>query len=129
MKHIILSLTCVSALLLTVAQPVLADNGGGFYSGEGVEGGIDQANAFETGGGTDVRETLTNILFGVLTFMGFIAVLMIVIAGIYLIIGGADEQQRDKAKKIVLYTVIGLLIILLAGAMVQFVATEIVGAT
>jgi ABC-type transport system involved in cytochrome bd biosynthesis fused ATPase/permease subunit len=61
------------------------------------------------------------VIFGILTFLGIIAVLIIVIAGIRLIIGGADEGQREKARDSILYAVIGLIVILLAGAIVQWV--------
>jgi len=80
----------------------------------------------DTGGGTDVHDALTSVIQTVLTFLGIIAVLVIVVAGIRLIIGGADEQQREKARNAVLYAVIGLILVLLAGAIVNFVADNFV---
>ncbi len=97
------------------------------YSGGGVEEGIDQANDLSTGGTTDVRETITSIMFGIITFLGIIAVLVIVIAGIILVVSGSDEGQRDKAIKMVIYAVVGLLIVLLAGAIVSFVNERFFG--
>ena len=75
----------------------------------------------DTGGGDNIHGALTNVINTVLTFLGIIAVLVIVIAGIRLIVGGADEQQREKARNAVLYAVIGLILVLLAGAIVKFV--------
>jgi len=97
------------------------------YSGGGVEEGIEQANDLSTGGTTDVRETITSIMFGIITFLGIIAVLVIVIAGIILVVSGSDEGQRDKAIKMVIYAVVGLLIVLLAGAIVSFVNERFFG--
>ena len=48
---------------------------------------------------------------------------MIVIAGIMLVISGGDEQQKDKAKKIIIYTIVGMLVIGFASAFVGFVAS------
>ena len=90
-----------------------------FYDGGGLQDGLNKAQQIDTGGTGDARETLRNILFGIISFMGVIAVLVIVIAGIILIIGGGDEQQRQKATKMVIYAIIGLLIIILAGAIVR----------
>ena len=78
----------------------------------------------DTGGGEDIHGALENVITKILTFLGIVAVIVIVVAGIRLIIGGADEQQREKARNAVLYAVIGLILVLLAGAIVRFVATN-----
>jgi hypothetical protein len=70
-----------------------------------------------------IREAILNILFRVLSFVGLIAVVVIVIAGIMLVISGGDEQQKDKAKKIIIYTIVGMLVIGFASAFVGFVAS------
>ncbi|MDP7477566.1 MAG: hypothetical protein QF442_03905 [Candidatus Peribacteraceae bacterium] len=69
-------------------------------------------------GGTDIRATIIATLRAVLNFMALAAVVMIVIAGIILVVSGGDEQMKDKAKRIILYTFIGLIIILMASAIV-----------
>lgn len=71
------------------------------------------------GNGSDIREVITDVLNNVLNFVGLIAVVAIVVAGIWLIVGMGSEDSRDRAKKIVLYTVIGLVIILLAKLIVN----------
>jgi type IV secretory pathway VirB2 component (pilin) len=74
------------------------------------------------GGPEDLRAGILEVLTYILGFLGLIAVIVIVIAGIRLIIGGADEGQREKARNAVLYAVIGLILVLLASAIVNFVA-------
>lgn len=76
-----------------------------------------------TGNGStsDIRVTAINVLRTILSFLGLVAVIVIVIAGIRLIIGGADEGQREKARNAVVYAIIGLVLILLARAIVDFV--------
>ena len=58
-----------------------------------------------------------------LSFVGIIAVVVIVIAGIMLLISGGDEGRKDTAKKIIMYAIIGLIIIALASTIVRFVAS------
>ena len=71
--------------------------------------------------GDSIRTTVLDIIQDVLSFMALVAVVVIIIAGIRLVVGGADEQQREKARNTVLYAVIGLILILLAQAIVGFV--------
>jgi type IV secretory pathway VirB2 component (pilin) len=70
---------------------------------------------------TDVRTTIVNILKFVLNFMALIAVIFIIIAGIRLIVSQGEEDQKEKAKKTIIYVVIGLLVILFARVIVEFV--------
>ncbi len=83
----------------------------------------------QIGPGTgDIQETILYVLNAALNFMGLVAVIVIVIAGIRLVVGGAEEQQREKAKHMIMYAVIGLIVIILASAIVNFVAdTMLVG--
>lgn len=74
------------------------------------------------GGNADIRQTIVNILKKVLEFMALVAVVLIVIAGIRLVISQGDEGEKDKAKKTIIYVIIGLVVIVLARAIVEFVA-------
>lgn len=74
--------------------------------------------------GTDtdaIRTGILDILDIILSFMALIAVVIIVIAGIQLVISQGEEQAKDKAKKSIFYAIIGLVVILLAQAIVGFV--------
>jgi type IV secretory pathway VirB2 component (pilin) len=71
------------------------------------------------GGTGDIRQVITSVLNTVLNFVGLIAVIAIVIAGIWLIVGMGSDESKDRAKKIILYTIIGLIIILLAKLLVN----------
>lgn len=77
------------------------------------------------GGGvsTDINvvDLIVRIIEFLLNFVLILAVLAIIVAGFYLILSNGDEGQKDKAKTIVLYVVIGLLLILLARVIVLFV--------
>ncbi|MDD5470123.1 MAG: hypothetical protein PHO92_04995 [Candidatus Peribacteraceae bacterium] len=94
------------------------------WSGIGDEG-LGDAAGIETGGSGNLRESIWAIVESVLSYMGLAAVIVIVIAGIYLIVGGGSDESRQKAIKIVLYTAIGLIVILLASAFVHFIVDNV----
>ena len=74
------------------------------------------------GGASDLRQTIINIVKEVLLFMALIAVIVIVIAGVRLVLSQGEQDQVDKSKKTIIYAIIGLIIIVLASAIVTFVA-------
>jgi len=77
------------------------------------------------GGTSDVRQKIVDIIKKILTFMALIAVIFIVIAGIRLVISQGEEAEKDKAKKTILFVIIGLVIILLAQGIVDFIANQL----
>ena len=72
-------------------------------------------------GGSNLKQAIVNIVKYILTFVAIIAVAVIVFAGIRFIISAGEEGEKEKAKKMIIYAVIGLLIIMLAQAIVNFV--------
>lgn len=74
-----------------------------------------------TGGPTDVNtvfKSVTNILLFVL---GAIAVIMIIIGGIKYVLSQGDQSALTSAKNTILYSVIGLIVALVAYGIVNFV--------
>jgi uncharacterized membrane protein len=74
------------------------------------------------GANGDIRTIIIRILKAVLNFMALVAVVLIVIAGIRLVVSQGEEAEKDKAKKTIIYVIIGLIVIVLARAIVEFVA-------
>jgi cytochrome bd-type quinol oxidase subunit 2 len=70
-----------------------------------------------------IYDVILTILKTVLSFVGLIAVVVIVIAGIMLLVSGGEEGRKDTAKKIIMYAIIGLIVIILASAIVRFIAS------
>lgn len=73
-------------------------------------------------GNADLKQTVINILNLALGLLALIAVVMIIIGGFTWLTAGGNEEKVDKAKKIISAAVIGLIIVLLAWAVVIFVA-------
>ena len=69
--------------------------------------------------------TLTSIIGGLIDFLLTIALiicpLMIVIGGFYFITAGGDPAKATKGRKIMIYAVIGLVIILISKGLVTAV--------
>ena len=76
----------------------------------------DNANLLGT------ANTIINVILGA---VGFIAVVMIIIGGISYTTSAGDSARVKKAKDTILYGVIGLVIALLAFAIVNFVLTSV----
>lgn len=95
--------------------------------------GIPSAFALGTNGlndingiaeGDDIAGVITNIIVMILDFLALIAVIFIIIAGIRLIISQGEEEQKDKAKKTIMYVIVGLVVVLLARVIVGFVVSQ-----
>lgn len=73
----------------------------------------------------DANYTVTDFIFQIIAFLlDFVlvlAILMIIIAGMYLIFSNGDEGNKEKAKKIVIYTIVGVILVLFARAIVIYV--------
>lgn len=108
-----------SAILLAF---VLQHAEAAVFGGGGIIQGINAASGL---GGIVSATSITDLIFKIITFILNLALLLamlaIIVAGIYLIVSNGDEGQKDKAKKIVIYAVVGLLLILFARVIVVFV--------
>lgn len=96
---------------------------------QGAEGGLaggatsakgedQQENLFGDGG---LFQTITNVL---LFIIGAISVIMLIIGGIRYVVSGGDSSAVTGAKNTILYAVIGIVVAILAYAMVNFVITS-----
>lgn len=69
----------------------------------------------------DFRGTVVSYLNYFLGFLGLLAVVMIVYAGILLVTAQGEEEQVGKGKKIIMWAAIGLIVIMLSFAIVRVV--------
>lgn len=70
---------------------------------------------------TDLMGTVSTILTAVIGIVGILAVIMIVYGGIQYTMSAGDAGKVKKAKDTILYGIIGLIVALLAFAIVNFV--------
>lgn len=129
-KRTLLSLFAVPALAATLGLGVLstsvyAENPNA-CDGTGKVTGIKEGkNCAKTGDQKgnlgNLIEDVTNVL---LFIIGAVAVIMIIVGGIRYVISNGDSAQITSAKNTILYAVIGIIVALLAYAIVNFIITE-----
>ncbi len=94
----------------------------------GLDVGLDSIKT--TGlGQTDLRAGIGGIIKVALSFLGVIAIVIVLIGGFkYMTAGGKDDKTKD-AKNWIISGIIGIAIILSAYAITTFVIEKLVGAT
>lgn len=132
MKKLILNICAVAMTVLgmfgvAALSPVAAESAYAVTAsspiGEFVEGANSGAN---TATNADLMDTIKNIINVVLGIVGIVAVVMMIIGGISFITSQGDAGKVTKARNTILYGVVGLVVALLAFAIVNFVLDNIV---
>ena len=130
---------CLSLLAFpVVASAAPASSGAGSSGGSGINvfdscsgGAGSTASGKQICGASDdpdaFNKLMTNIINMILFLLGIIAVIMIIIGGIRYTTSNGDSQQIKSAKDTVLYAVIGLVVAIMAYAIVNFVLTSLKG--
>lgn len=108
---IVLGLT-IGALTLLSALPVAS---AAFISPEDNIPVVSEA----TGGEGSIRRLVLRIINFFLGFLGILAVIMVIYGGVTYVTAGGAEDSVGNAKKIILYSLIGIVIILLSFAIVN----------
>lgn len=75
----------------------------------------------------NLTESITGIINAVIAVLGIVCVVVIIIGGISYMTSSGDSGKVKKAKDTILYGVIGLVICVLAFAIVNFVINNILG--
>lgn len=107
----LLGLVVLASTLLTV-DPALA---GSLIDSSDAPSAISGA----TGGEGDFKTLANRIINFFLGFLGFISILMVIYAGILYVTSAGNDESVGKAKKILLYAVIGIIVIFLSFALVN----------
>ena len=116
------SLILASFTLLVAAAPLAGAFDGSIQGGADSARGTDQtANLF---GSTGIFRTITNVLLFVL---GAISVIMIIIGGLRYVVSGGNSAAVTAAKNTILYAIVGVIVALLAYAIINFVLDSFTG--
>ena len=78
-------------------------------------------------GTNGLATTVTGIINGVIGVLGLVAVVVMIIGGINYMTSSGDAGKVKKAKDTILYGLIGLVVCVLAFAIVNFVVNNIIG--
>lgn len=80
-------------------------------------------------GRQDPRETAANVIRVALGFLGIVAIVIVLYGGVLWMTAAGDSGKVDTAKKVLFSGVIGLVIILSAFAISNFVLNSLISAT
>ncbi len=72
-----------------------------------------------------LENTVTDVINAILYAIGILAVVMVIFGGVQYTTSGGDQAKVTKAKNTILYGIIGLVIAILAYAIVNFVISKI----
>lgn len=130
---IIFGMANLTSINFVSAQSDLADSGdtgGANWWSKAQQGGLEQVGqAYGTSQPKDARMIVVDIIKIVLGFLGLISVVLILYAGFKWMTSGGNEETVSGAKKMLIAGVIGLVIILSAYIIANFVISQIYGAT
>ena len=129
-KQLLSAVLVVPTLVLGVglfAQPTPAhaafdkglSDGAGSAQGKDQQG--DASTLFGDGGQGGIFRTITNVL---LFLIGAISVIMLIIGGIRYVVSGGDSTAVQNAKNTILYAIVGVVVAILAYAVVNFVISS-----
>lgn len=80
-------------------------------------------------GNQDPRETAANIIKAALGVLGIVSVVIVLWGGVLWMTAGGSDEKVGSAKKILFSGIIGLVIILSAFALTNFVINQLITAT
>ncbi len=95
------------------------------FDGGGLQGGVNAAGTINGPIKQGLRTTVEKILTWVLNFLALAAVTMIIAAGFWLILGMGSDDAKTKAKNIIKFTLIGLVIVIFSRLIVAFFTNEL----
>ncbi len=108
--------------LFAGAVPVYAVFDQGLQDGANAAQGKDQqgdaSSLFGEGGQGGIFRTITNVMLFVI---GAISVIMLIVGGIRYVVSGGDSTKVQDAKNTILYAIVGVVVAILAFAVVNFV--------
>ncbi|MGH7196931.1 MAG: pilin [Candidatus Saccharimonadales bacterium] len=122
MKKIIIAIVTVFSLGLLLATPANAQVDVFKPCANNSDSAICQARKDKLFGPGSIWNNILNAF----TFLiGAVSVVMIIIGGFRYAVSGGDQAQVTSAKNTIIYAVIGLIVAVLANAIVNFVLTNI----
>ena len=132
-KKLLSAALAVPALVLGIglfAQPVPAHAAfegslqDGANSAQGKDQTGDASSLFGEGGQGGVFRTITNVM---LFLIGAVSVIMLIIGGLRYVISNGDSSAVQGAKNTILYAIVGIVVAILAYAVVNFVISSFAG--
>lgn len=81
--------------------------------------GVDDVRDLDGSGGGGLKENVVTYIQYFLTFLGILAVVMIIYAGVLMVTAQGEEDQIKKGKKIITWAAVGIIVIMLSFVIVE----------
>ncbi len=124
-QTLIKNLVCLAMMVLIIA-PVFIFNA--LPAQAEVNLGTDYASNIGLGN-RDPRDIASSIIKVVLGFLAIVAVVIILLGGFKWMTAGGNEEKVSEARKLIVAGIIGLIIILAAWGIANFVLSSLLNAT
>lgn len=120
-------ITTAIMTLALIAFNAFGANIGFAQSGNPIDAGRDVPGGLEAIGGGEgsLRAIVKTILNFFLSFLGLLAVIMVIYGGFLYVGSAGNEENVNKAKKILLYAAIGIIVIVVSFAVVNTLLTSV----
>lgn len=124
MKKILLAFGLIFAFAtpIVMTSNVLDNQAHAEGAADLIQKGADSTGQKDSRSAGDLAKDFVNIM---LFAVGILAVIMLIWGGIRYVLSGGDSDAVSSAKKTILYAVVGLIVAILAYAIVNFVITTI----
>jgi type IV secretory pathway VirB2 component (pilin) len=122
MKRYIQTIFVAFAMMLGLTS-ALASAAGAINVFKGCDG-KDATSEVCKNSSESVQQPVQNIISTLLVAVGIIAVIMIIVGGLRYILSNGDASKIKSAKDTVLYSVVGLVVAMLAYAIVNFAVAQ-----
>lgn len=121
LRKSLLRMTAVALLFLGLAAPLALATTSPVSAAakDSIESGVKQVGGRENR--TDLTKFIERIINVLLFIIGVIAVIMIIVGGLRYILSNGDQSQVSAAKNTILYSIVGLVVAIMAYAIVGFV--------
>ncbi len=125
------ALTVVGLGAVASMSPAVYADGGSYYcpsTGEWVSDLSECGDFKNPSNNNNLMGTVNTIINVIIGIVGFVAVVMMIMGGISFITSQGDSAKVAKARNTILYGVVGLIVAILAFAIVNFVLSSVFSA-
>lgn len=108
-------------LLVVLAVPVMANHTPAHTACQGINNAGDTSCDNLEGAKSGINETVKSVINILLYAVGIVAVIMLIIGAVKYVVSGGDQQAVASAKNTIIYSIVGIVIAIMAFAIVNFV--------
>ncbi|MBI4778984.1 hypothetical protein HY797_00845 [Candidatus Falkowbacteria bacterium] len=123
------TLLFLAVLIFAPVKQALAVDSDDYWGGNDLKTYTRDNSGLGEAADRDPRQVAADIIKFILGFLGIIAVIIVLYAGFKWMTAGGNEENVAAAKKMLINGIIGLIIILSAYALTNFILNQIVSAT